>query len=111
MATINEIIINQMAECIVKEVKPVRIILFGSAARGQTHEGSDIDLLVIEDEPFGAHRSRFRETSRINRALASFDVAKDVLLYSVDEVNRWRDSVNHVIAHALRDGKELYVRS
>ena len=110
MASINDSIISQMTECIVKEVNPVRIILFGSSARGDAHEGSDVDLLVIEDAPFGAERSRFRETGRINSALAGFGVAKDILVYSIDEVERWRNTLNHVISHALREGKELYVR-
>lgn len=110
MTTINDTIINEMAECIVKEVNPARIILFGSAARGELHDASDIDLLVIEDAPFGAERSRFLETSRINRALAGFGVAKDILVYSADEVGRWRNSLNHVISHALREGRDLYVR-
>lgn len=110
MATINDAVINQMTECIVREVNPARIILFGSTARGQARDHSDIDLLVIEDAPFGAERSRFRETSRINRALAGFDIAKDVLVFSTDEIARWRDSINHVISHALREGRELYVR-
>jgi predicted nucleotidyltransferase len=110
MTNINDSVISQMTECIVKEVDPVRIILFGSSARGNTHEDSDIDLLVIEDVPFGEGRSRFRETGRINRALAGFGVAKDVLVYSIDEVERWRNSLNHVISHALREGRELYVR-
>ena len=75
MTTINDIIISQITECIVKEVNPVRIILFGSLARGNAREDSDVDLLVIEDAPFGEGRSRFRETGRINRALAGFGVA------------------------------------
>ena len=75
MTTINDIIISQITECIVKEVNPVRIILFGSLARGNAREDSDVDLLVIEDAPFGEGRSRFRETRRINRALAGFGVA------------------------------------
>lgn len=110
MITISDSIINQMTECIVKEVNPVRIILFGSIARGQAHEGSDVDLLVIEEAPFGEGRSRFRETGRINRALAGFGVAKDILVYSIDEIERWRNSMNHVVAHALREGRDLYVR-
>ena len=110
MITISDSIINQLTDCIVKEVNPVRIVLFGSIARGQTHEGSDVDLLVIEDAPFGEGRSRFRETGRINRALAGFGVAKDILVYSTDEVERWRNSLNHVVAHALREGRDLYVR-
>jgi predicted nucleotidyltransferase len=110
MLTIDENIFQQITDCIVKEVKPARIILFGSAARGQQHEDSDVDLLVIEDEPFGAARSRFRETALINRALAGIRVAKDILVYSTEEVERWRNSLNHVVAHALREGKDLYVR-
>jgi predicted nucleotidyltransferase len=110
MITISDSIINQMTDCIVKEVNPMRIILFGSIARGQAHEGSDVDLLVIEDAPFGEGRSRFRETGRINRALAGFGVAKDILVYSIDEIERWRNSLNHVVAHALREGRDLYVR-
>lgn len=110
MTTIDDSIINQMAECIVKEVNPMRIILFGSNARGRAHDGSDVDLLVIEDAPFGEGRSRFRETGRINRALSGFGVAKDILVYSIDEVERWRNTINHVISHALREGKDLYVR-
>ena len=107
---VTETVINQMAECIVKEVNPVRIVLFGSSARNEAREGSDVDLLVIEDAPFGEGRSRFRETGRINRALAGFGVAKDILVYSIDEVERWRNSLNHVISHALREGRDLYVR-
>lgn len=110
MTTISDSIIKQMTECIVREVNPVRIILFGSIARGQAHEGSDVDLLIVEDVPFGKDKSRFRETSRITRALAGFGVAKDILVYSVDEIERWRNSLNHVVAHALREGRDLYVR-
>jgi len=110
MATINDNMLDQMAACIVKEVNPLRIILFGSVARGQLREDSDVDLLVIEESPFGEGRSRFRETGRINRALSGFSVAKDILVYSIDEVDRWRNSMNHVIAHALREGRVLYAR-
>jgi predicted nucleotidyltransferase len=110
MLTIDENIFQHITDCIVNEVKPARIILFGSAARGQQHEDSDVDLLVIEDEPFGAARSRFRETARINRALAGIRVAKDILVYSTEEVERWRNSLNHVVSHALREGRDLYVR-
>ena len=110
MITVSDSMLNQITECIVKEVNPVRIILFGSIARGNAREGSDVDLLVIEDAPFGEGRSRFRETVRINRALAGFGIAKDILVCSIDEIERWRNSLNHVVAHALREGRNLYVR-
>jgi hypothetical protein len=42
------------------------------------------------------------------RALSQFPVAKDILVYSQDEVEKWRDARNHVIARALREGRVLY---
>lgn len=38
------------------------------------------------------------------------DVTKDILVYSSDEVAKWRSAQNHVVAYCLRDGKTLYER-
>jgi len=40
--------INRIAEQVIKRYKPERIILFGSAARGEFSENSDIDMLIIK---------------------------------------------------------------
>ena len=47
---------------------------------------------------------------RLWRVLAAFDAPADLLVYSRDEVAYWRDSCNHVLARALREGKVLYER-
>ena len=47
---------------------------------------------------------------RLYQALAGFHVPADVLVYSRDDVDYWRDSLNHVLARALREGKVLYAR-
>ncbi|MDZ4185004.1 MAG: nucleotidyltransferase domain-containing protein [Desulfuromonadales bacterium] len=110
MSIEDELILAKMAERIVREVNPARIVLFGSRARGDAKATSDVDLLVVEDGPFGPNKSRFHETSRINRVLSGFGIAKDVLVYSTEEVELWRNTTNHVIAHALREGRVLYDR-
>jgi len=94
-------------QAIVEEVDPEQVILFGSRASGTAASDSDVDLVVVESAPFGKVRSRRREWTRLWRALARFDVAKDILVYSRDEVERWRDSLNHELARALREGKVL----
>lgn len=99
-----------MVRAIVDEVDPEQVILFGSRARGDGRESSDVDLLVVEAEPFGPDRSRHRELVRIHHALAGFRVPADVLVYSHDDVDYWRDSLNHVLARALREGKVLHER-
>ncbi|HXU32595.1 MAG TPA: nucleotidyltransferase domain-containing protein [Thermoanaerobaculia bacterium] len=54
---VSDALLSQMAQVIVEEFEPERIILFGSHARGDARPGSDIDLLVIEREGFGKARS------------------------------------------------------
>ena len=103
-------LIAAMVDAIVAEVDPERVILFGSRARGEEGEKSDVDLVVIEAEPFGEKRSRHAEMVRIDVALAKFRVPADVLVYSEDEVEYWRDSINHVLARALREGRAIYER-
>ena len=111
MTTVTEKVIDDMVEAIVDTVDPEQVILFGSRARGEAREDSDVDLLVLEAEPFGPGRSRHRETMLLYRALAAFPVGADVLVYSRDDVAYWRDSLNHVLARALREGTVLYERS
>ena len=92
------------------EVDPERVILLGSHARGDAGAGSDVDLVVIESAPFGEGRNRDVKETRLWRALASFHVPKDLLVYSRDEVEYWRGSLNNVLARALREGRVLYER-
>lgn len=103
--------LEEMTRKIVETVNPRQVVLFGSRARNDARSASDVDFLVVEDEPFGPERSRRKEMARLWGALSGFDVAKDILVYAFEEVERWRHSRSHVIAHALRHGRILYERS
>lgn len=103
-------LLRRMVQAIVDEVDPEQVILFGSRARADWGPESDVDLIVIERQPFGHHRNRRAEMHRVDTALAQFPVPSDVLVYSLDEVEYWRDSINHVLARALREGVVLYER-
>ncbi|MBF0426293.1 MAG: nucleotidyltransferase domain-containing protein [Magnetococcales bacterium] len=106
--TLTDADLAAMVDAIVEAAQPERIILFGSHARGDATPDSDVDLLVIEAEPFGPHRSRFQEINRLERAMGTIPVATDILVYSSDEVERLKSSANHVVARALREGKVLH---
>ncbi len=108
MVSISEELIERMVQRIVAEVDPEKVVLFGSWARGEASEQSDVDFLVVEREPFGAHRSRREEAVRIWQCLSEFRVPKDILVYSVGEIDQWKDSRYHVVGRALKEGKVLY---
>jgi predicted nucleotidyltransferase len=108
MVNIRDDVIDRMTQRIVREVDPQRILLFGSWARGEANEHSDVDFLVVEREPFGENRSRRQEATRIWRCLSEFRIPTDILVYSTSEVAQWQDSRHHVIGMALREGKVLY---
>jgi len=108
MVYISDNMIDRITQRIVHEVNPQRILLFGSWARGEANQHSDIDLLVVEREPFGPTRSRRKEAARIWRCLSEFRIPKDILVYSVSELANWKDLSHHVIGMALREGKVLY---
>ena len=61
-----------MTAAIVAAADPEQVILFGSRARGDAEPDSDVDLIVIEAEPFGPDRDRRAEAVRLWRALSGF---------------------------------------
>ena len=108
MPSVTEEMINDTVSVIVRRTRPEAIILFGSQASGKAGPHSDIDLIVIESASFSQGNDRRREMTRLWQALAKFPVPRDILVYSRDEVERWRDARNHVIAKALKEGRFLY---
>jgi predicted nucleotidyltransferase len=110
MREVTDLLLKQIVDAIVRAVDPEEIILFGSRASGSARPQSDIDLLIVDSEPFDDDRRRFKTMADLWHILGSFAVPVDILLYSRSEVEGWRDSVNHVIARALREGKVLYAR-
>ncbi|BBJ22387.1 nucleotidyltransferase domain-containing protein [Candidatus Nitrotoga sp. AM1P] len=106
----DEALLTKMVETIVREVSPETIILFGSRARGDARSDSDVDLLVVETEPFSPQRSRRKEAARLYMALRELAISKDILLYSRDEFERWKNSLNHVVGRAHREGRVLHGR-
>ncbi|MDQ6958808.1 MAG: nucleotidyltransferase domain-containing protein [Mariprofundaceae bacterium] len=106
----DEALLRQMVETIVREVSPETIILFGSRARGDARPDSDVDLLVVETDPFSPRRSRRKEAARLYMALRKLAISKDILLYSRDEFDHWKHSLNHVVGRAHREGRVLHGR-
>ncbi len=98
-------------DTILRIARPLRVILFGSRARGTAGTDSDTDLLIVQAETDAVHGSRWEEFQRIRAAVREVPGAKDLLLYRPHEFDYWRDSLNHVVGCAVREGIVLHERA
>ena len=89
---------------IVDVAKPDRIVLFGSAARGEAREESDIDLLVVKKGV--PHRRRLAQ--EIYVSLIGIPVPVDVIVVTTEDVEELKDSIGTIIPAALTEGIEIY---
>jgi uncharacterized protein len=97
-------ILADVVERIVEVARPNRVIMFGSAARGDMRPNSDLDLLVIKEGKF----DRWRLTAAIYRHLRGTGAPVDVVIASPDEVQRYRNVPCLVICPALKEGRVVY---
>ncbi len=101
-----DLAIRTMVDRIVQRFHPLRVILFGSHARGTALAESDIDLLVVMAEMKDARRT----TVEIRRALGDLPVSKDILVTTPEEIARRGELAGSALRPALREGKVLYER-
>ena len=98
-------LLEELVQRIVEAVHPLRIILFGSAARGEMGPNSDVDLLVIKRGKF----DQGRLTEEIYLNLHGVGQAVDVIVVTAEQAEQHRETPWLVIAPALRhDGREVY---
>lgn len=104
---LNDKILHQITSCVLKVSNPKTIIMFGSYARKEANENSDLDLLVIEQEV----ADRGKEMIKIRNAIGDVGVGVDVIVCSEAYVNEWRNVRNTLVHQALKEGKILYEKS
>ena len=81
---------------IVHVAQPAKIILFGSAARGEMGPHSDVDILVVKN---GVHRRDL--AGRIYENLIGVGAPVDVIVVTSEDLERYKDSHALVIKPAL----------
>ena len=96
--------IDELVRRIVEAVHPRRVILFGSAARGEMGPHSDLDVLVIM--PDGTHRRRTAQ--EVYRRMWGFGFAKDIVVVTESDVREYGTNPYTIIKNALQEGRELY---
>jgi uncharacterized protein len=99
-------IIEEMTRRIVARFDPLQVILFGSRARGDAHDDSDVNLLVVLPH---VENSRTKAVAILDE-LADLPAFKDVVVTTPDEIVAYGRLIGNVLEPALREGRVLYER-
>jgi predicted nucleotidyltransferase len=102
--SVNREVLEEIIRRVVRTARPERIIVFGSAARGEMGPNSDVDLLVIKRGKFDQRRL----TGDIYLSLHGVGQAVDVVVVTPEQVEKHRETHWMVICPALREGREVY---
>ncbi|MBA2278288.1 MAG: nucleotidyltransferase domain-containing protein [Chloroflexia bacterium] len=101
---VDQNMLDEIVRRIVEVAQPERIILFGSAARGEMGPHSDLDLLVIK----GGEYHRGDLTGDIYMNMYGAGHAVDIIVATPEDIERYGESPYLVYMPALRDGRVIY---
>lgn len=98
--------IGKAVKIMVDAASPVSVILFGSYARNEANDQSDLDFLIIEPGVI----NRYEEMVRLRRCLSPLKIPADVLVHSEDTFNQWRSVPGTILNTIASEGKVVYER-
>lgn len=87
-----------------EKYRPEKIILFGSAARGEFEEGSDLDLFIIKETKLPRHQRPLK----IYPFLDDRSLPIDFIIYTPQEFKERLSLGDFFIKRILKEGKVLY---
>jgi predicted nucleotidyltransferase len=96
--------IESIVQQLIHKYRPSKIILFGSAARGEYDKVNDLDFLILKQDVPSRGLDRMRELDDlIDRKMAA-----DMLVYRPDEFEHRIKLGDPFIKRILSEGRVLY---
>ena len=96
--------IQSIVDQIIRLYKPEKIILFGSLAKGEINDATDIDLFIIKKDIPNIGVDRIRQIE----ALIRYNLATDYIIYRPEEVEDRLNQGDPFIKNIISKGKVLY---
>ena len=104
-------IIDQISTIIQREMKPEKIILFGSYAYGAPAKGSDIDLLIIKDIPKNqVRKQRLLARKKLRAAILQYDIDIDIIIDSQQRIEERKALGDMFLKEITEKGKIVYAQ-
>ncbi len=103
---INEHDITRAAKSLGDAANAECVILFGSYARGDADENSDIDLMIVAESEL----PRFKRSRDLYKLLRPYPFGMDLVVYTPREIEKGKRSPVSFVSTVLQEGKILYVR-
>ena len=82
-------LVNEIVKRVLMVTRPERVILFGSAADGGMGPDSDVDLLVLENDP----GDRIKKSAKISDALRGMGIPFDVIVMATERFEESKDII------------------
>jgi len=102
---VDEALLAEVVRLLLSAGSPLKIVLFGSRARGDAQPQSDLDLLIVEA---ASDLPRHKRARPYRMALVDIDVDKDIVVWTLDEIAEWANVPLAFVTMALHEGKVLY---
>lgn len=103
---INQQDIERVAKRLGMAANADQVILFGSYAKGEAREESDVDLMIIAESDL----PRFKRSRDLYKLFRPYPFGMDLLVYTPQEIEKGKRSPASFVSSVLREGKILYVR-
>lgn len=104
MAALSQELIDEIVRRVLTVCQPDKIILFGSAARGDMGPDSDIDLLVVDRQT----TDRYTIMGRLYESMRGVGRPCDIVVVPVDWFERFKDIMGTIAYPASKEGRVIY---
>lgn len=98
--------INKLIEDIVQRISPVKVIIFGSYAKGTANYKSDLDIFIVQD----SHLPMKLRADDLRPVLSGLLVAVDVHVYTPEEVEEYGTEEYSFVHSVVKTGKVYFER-
>ncbi len=105
---INQAVIEEVKNRLIKTYNPIAIYLFGSYAWGKPDEESDLDLLIVVED---FKKDWYHDLVEGHKSLSGMSIPKDLMLYNEEQFNEASQDKTTFCYKIVKKGKKIYAKA